>query len=102
MPRLRFTVRWLMVVVAMHAVILGVLFWARERQLRFDRLHRFFVEQERREMAALSPPPLKGGLTIHMTAKGRWNHNQALKYKRAARNPWLPVAPDPPEPPDAP
>jgi hypothetical protein len=27
-----------------------------------------------------------------------WNRKLAVKYERAARYPWLPVAPDPPEP----
>ena len=32
------------------------------------------------------------------TARGRWAGDLAIKYDRAARWPWLPVWPDPPEP----
>ena len=55
--------------------------------------------------AALAPPSSTEVRTFRPTAdagvaKARAAHHAALrsKYERAARYPWLPVEPDPPEP----
>lgn len=95
MPRVRFTVRRMMVPVAVVALALGMCIWD-------HRMRRVSVAYELRGLSyrkrsgprprfpALIPPPL--------SARERWDAEMAEKYRRAARYPWLPVAPDPPYP----
>jgi hypothetical protein len=91
MPRLRFTVRQMMVVVALVAAVMGL---SIERHRRFARIaarHRAVMY----EGASVVAGPRPG---YRLTGSG-WRHFKTyLKYARAARYPWLPVAPDPPEP----
>jgi hypothetical protein len=103
MTRFRFTIRRMMVAVAIAAVILGP--WQRSAKFR----------EKANEFASLSVPPrlapdrLPGIVTPEMTraqdAKRRrielwcaWQASMSAKYERASRCPWLSVAPDPPEP----
>jgi hypothetical protein len=90
LPCVRFTVRRLMVAVAVVAVAAGGLhLWElRVLYLRTALLHEVLSSlfQEGHACAGRDP--------------GRSAHHQVLriKYERAARRPWLPVEPDPPEP----
>ena len=92
--RFQFTVRRLMVVVAIVALIVCVPI---ERHRRFSRLARFH-DIESWKGAEEMPPPRPGTTAIRLTEIGWWHLKMQEKYEFAARNPWLPVAPDPPEP----
>jgi hypothetical protein len=86
LPRVRFTVRRMMVAVAVLAISMAAgLRWFDLRSRA--RAYAFW--------AAVSPVSFKGPkgerLATHYDLL-------RLKYEWAARYPWLPVAPDPPEP----
>jgi hypothetical protein len=95
-PRLRFTVRRMMVVVAILAVILSVAggLWRRSN------LYRLAAKAE--EVAALETAgslkttPLRGKQLI--LRKLMWHVRRHDIYYRVAEHPWLSVEPDPPEP----
>ncbi len=111
-PRVRFTVRRMMVAVAVLAILLGVYGWV----LRLRRMSVEFLAEARRHadmeqvlrtiigvsgrdsFVDISPGP--GVPSRRTTAGAVAEHEAALgrKYERAARYPWLSVAPGPPEP----
>ena len=83
LPRVRFTVRWMMVAVVIVAVISAVL----ARAARFRELAHYHGTK----VAFVSPPsPLVTKTLYHL--------KMVEKYLFHARYPFLPVAPDPPEP----
>jgi hypothetical protein len=101
--RLWFTVRRLMLVVALAAVsVWGVKMWRVSR------------EYARRAQSYKDSEWLEKGILVHRVAQGElagyhallsqhkqraaYYAAQARKYERAARYPWLPVEPDPPAP----
>jgi hypothetical protein len=99
LPRVRVTIRRVMVAIAVMAVVFGV--WVRRKQF-LDRA-RYYADAS---LSPISDPPPPGDDALQ-----EWESEQArqrervehferlgLKYERAARYPWLPVAPDPPEP----
>ena len=118
-PRVRFTVRRLMVAVAVVGIAFyGLVLWRRSAEYR-----RLADEAERSEMKAIvgakqadavaarfrrMPEKVTSegvNLQSRYSAEGthlrRLSQDRArakIKYRRAARYPWLPVAPDPPEP----
>jgi hypothetical protein len=88
-PQTRLTIRRLMLVVAIAAAVAG---WAVER-------HRRFADLARRHATALARGTDSGGVVLTFdTPTRRWRSGLQAKYERAARSPWLPVEPDPPEP----
>jgi hypothetical protein len=106
MPRVRFTVRRLMVAVAVLALVAAIGEMTR-RSASYDRLARYYAERETLSldlMAAFARPdrPELSEVCSVEYARNRAfaEHEERLKrkYRRAARYPWLPVAPDPPEP----
>jgi hypothetical protein len=96
----RFTIRWMMVLVASVGLTLGSIAWLGRRSEDFRRT------AKRHELAlrGLYQPAANADgehLAIPEVPYGpRYDYHAALKqkYERAARNPWLPVEPDPPEP----
>jgi hypothetical protein len=87
LPRSRFTVRRLMVAVAITAVATytGMVAWRIETYaMRADAHARH----------------LKSGHSFIYDSSDliQWHGRMRLKYENAARNPWFPVAPDTPEP----
>jgi hypothetical protein len=87
LPRLRFTVRLFMLVVALAACsVWGYRMWrvSRERA-REERLHTHY------RIGHPSP-------SADAAEKAAYDAVLARKYERAARYPWLPVEPDPPQP----
>lgn len=86
MPRVRLTVRELMIAVAIVGAGLGIL---AERRARFLRI------AARHEEAA-RPFPLYTGYFVPLETW--WHAELQAKYERAARSPWLPVGADPPCP----
>ncbi len=102
LPRVRFTVRRLMVAVAIVAAVLAGLEALRMRRAEFQRvsvLHRrHLLTLGRWEL--LDPVAQRADEEAQARGDPRksWHLHLADKYRRAARYPWLPVAPDPPEP----
>ena len=94
MPRVRFTVRGMMIAVAVVAVALGMLV---ERRQRFGRIASNHRNQAGRWFASLERSGGSGDLSYEGAIFG-WHMKKHLKYEHAARYPWLPVAPDAPEP----
>ena len=87
----RFTVRRLMVAVAVVGLMLGLTLWMKRRSAEFRKKALFYegmcitmVWQDD------SPPP---DLAHHL-----WVGKMATKYRYAASYPWWPVEADPPEP----
>ena len=112
LPRPRFTVRRLMIAIAIVAVFLGVWLWAERRRARFKALAHWHDMQVVYVVVEYLLPdgscifevtslPQKIG-DPHVPPRQQrictWNYQLAQKYRRAARYPWLPVEPDPPEP----
>jgi hypothetical protein len=117
-PRFRFTIRWMMVVVAIVAIgLFGSIEYL--RLSRVARMHRFRARVHfasslnhsrvsRSFLEQAEPPPVGSGnseaipglrrvAALEGALAGHYSRLTA-KYERAARYPWLPVAPDPPEP----
>jgi hypothetical protein len=99
LPRVRVTVRRLMIAVAVVGIVLGPLVYLGQRSRRFGQISRVHV----RAMSdgAIEAAKLKRrGDPRAKLAYARADYHQAmwLKYFHAARYPWLPVEPDPPVP----
>jgi hypothetical protein len=96
-PRLRFTVRRLMTVVAVVAVLLGGFSLGR----RSAYLNRLWLDH-RREADRIARLAVTGSVVPSdrrsSGARFLWHCEMASKYGYAASHPWLPVEPDPPEP----
>jgi hypothetical protein len=92
LPRPRFTIRRLMVAVAIAAFAFGG--W----QMRQRREHRLRLALKHEVLSAL----LRDGHADTSRDPERADRHKALhiKYEHAARYPWLPIEPDPPEPED--
>jgi hypothetical protein len=91
----RFTVRRLMVAVAIVGGLLGSGLWLGNRSLAFRRI----ADQHAAELWWFyTPPGVDPGPPGINSARDQWHADMMYKYRRAARYPWLPVAPDPPEP----
>jgi hypothetical protein len=94
MPRVRFTVRRLMIAVAIFALVLGGLV-ARGRHLRhvgdeFERKGRkLYLEYRRGDWIEKSTVAENRWLAYYLRMRD--------KYRKAARRPWLRVDPVPPE-----
>jgi hypothetical protein len=95
LPRPRFTVLRLMLVVAIVAVVLGARSWYEGRSARFREMARRYSKSwlENADIVV-------GDRESDETQARRSEHHRAMweKYLRASRQPWLPVEPDPPEP----
>lgn len=102
MPRVRFTVRRMMVAVAVAALTLGVIVGLQNRHQRFRRI----AEDHRSRMIAWEEVGRSEATRKRFDLSGQqvslaahhWHLQMAENYEHAARRPWLPVAPDPPEP----
>ncbi len=90
LPRPRFTVRRLMLVVAVAGLAIGGGMWVHN----LSRLSGYYAARARKHRTI--------ELAMRTTAwfKSRADHHKsvALKYDQASRYPWLSVEPDPPEP----
>jgi hypothetical protein len=83
-PRVRFTVRRMMVAVAVVGLLLGGAAWMRRRSL----WHLGLAISHTEESVAWQIDPPRA---IHLA-------RLAERHARAARYPWLPLAPGPPGP----
>jgi hypothetical protein len=86
----RFTVRRLMIAVAIIGSALGILI---ERSERFR-----WIAVHRRGEVPLLPRIKPVGMDDKRWRLFEWHESMARKYEHAARYPWLPVAPDAPQP----
>ena len=94
MTRPRFTVRRLMLAVAVVGTVLGV---TNERRNRFRRLRLIIGPSV--EISLTDPPFVAfSNFSEAINRRIEWHHSMWLRYEDAARHPWLPVALDPPEP----
>ncbi len=105
MPRLRITVWWMMVAVAVIAFALAAaILWQRSETYRG-----LAEEHANLEYSVLPPaidaigtpdrPMLPRGYTAaRMFREAYYHHQLSQKYWKAATRPWLGVAPDPPPP----
>lgn len=103
LPRVRFTVRAMMVAMA----VLPPVCWVAERALRFRRLAEYhslrssadIVSGALRTDGGKATYLVEGGTGAPTTpARVDWHRMLYEKYAKAARSPWLDVAPDPPRP----
>ncbi len=104
-PRFRLTVRSLMVAVAAS----GLVAWGTAMKLRaarfrekaesFDACEQVVaaVARARSQALGLESRPT-GPEAERVRRRAEWCVGMRSKYERAARHPWLPVGPDPPEP----
>lgn len=88
LPRVRFTMRLMMIVVAILANVLGLLGWLDRRARQF---------RDRRDFHRARWSAIDEGFEVE-AAPAAYHRAMAEKYRRAAECPWLPVEPDPPEP----
>jgi hypothetical protein len=86
-----------MVVVAVIGLILGLCAACRSRSQRFYAL---MMSHESRAMELMdnAPSVTDAEARRRFHARITWHEVMNAKYERAARYPWLPVEPDPPEP----
>jgi hypothetical protein len=102
LPRVRFTVRRLMVAVAAVGLIVGLGVEGERRRERFrqEAIRHYVIrsdgESARRVWAQL--PTVFPERVAAIKAWLSYHDRMARKYERAARFPWRPVAADPPEP----
>ena len=102
-PRFRFTIRWMMVAVAIVAVALGM-------KVLNDRAsgYRSRASDHRLEAEFHNKPSHMEMMKVDGTLldlveppnlpRVEFHNRMSRKYARAARYPWLPVEPDPPGP----
>src|SRR4051812_46996523 len=109
LPRVRFTVRRMMLAVAIAAVALGS---TAELKRRSDRFRRLAEEHNQRVIVGRMVTRRGGGTREFFydrsgnpvpewerhLLKDAWHAKLKIKYYEASRHPWLPVPPDPPEP----
>ena len=121
MPRFRFTIRWMMVAVATVGVAFGGEAFRRRRAFFLSEAELYGGVESEFEESARKGSHYCGEWRIgrsseelreHRAREEVWDaswraeaqcyatyyRSLRLKYERAARYPWLPVAPDPPEP----
>ena len=92
LPRVRFTVRRMMIAVAVVALAIGMVARSRQMSKIADRHAAQILEHSQ-----MMPLP-NGAFAALLDNRGEWHQAMVAKYRRVARFPWLPVEPDPPEP----
>lgn len=101
LPHVRYTVRRMMVVVLIVAIMLATHVTLQRRRVRFERLSHYHIQSIRIESfcsCAPSEPEESDVLSDKALRQALWHLKLSRKYGEAARRPWLPVSPDPPEP----
>jgi hypothetical protein len=112
LPHVRFTVRRMMIAVALLALFLGGWVWMERRSARFSDLANWHHRQitcvffgspgpDGKFIYEASDSPQRDGdppVSLRQQRIDTWRRQIAVKYWDAARHPWLPVEPDPPEP----
>jgi hypothetical protein len=106
LPRVRFTVGRMMIAVAIVAMVTGMYDLARRSSIYESKARRYadrevlsrdlmvsFANPDRPEVVELCRQEYAANLV-----RAEYERSLKRKYLQAARRPWLPVAPDPPEP----
>ena len=94
-PRVRFTIRRMIVAVAIISLLIAALMEIQNRRARFLKIAQSHSswEQDRLWFAG------NGRVQELVGAeRRRWRLEMGKKYLEAARHPWIPVSSDPPEP----
>ena len=94
LPRVQFTVRGMMIGVAVVGIVL---------MIPIERYHRFrktaaHYRSEFERFLYITPYEHFMSFSELDNRRLEWLYVMSIKYERAARYPWLPVEPDPPEP----
>ena len=99
LPRVRFTVRRIMVLVSIVALIAGAAVEVERRRARFRGMAASYLPEPNPRPSGRSGP-IEEGEIIRKQQACRYLYNKSMhnKYEFAGRHPWLPVSPDPPEP----
>jgi hypothetical protein len=99
MPRFRFTIRRMMVAVAIVGVIVGL--WQRSAEFHRRAVALAFPSWPQRLVPDRLPFIVTPEMIRAQEEKRRrlerwetWRISMSAKYQRASRYPWLPVAPD--------
>jgi hypothetical protein len=104
---MRFTIRRMMVVVAVVCVLFGTTAGLLRRRSWLQRRAEYYGREASRELmmgmtitraATFSPSPMELRMQDAYLELSDYYAALELKYKRAALHPWLPVGPDPPPP----
>ena len=113
LPRLHFTVRWLMVAVAIAGLLVSFVVLLRRRAhyqvqmaLHRDQEESYLeiarvVGQRLEQLEGAGRQNMGGQLRVYgesIRAQAEYSAAQRAKYQRASDRPWLSVAPDPPKP----
>src|SRR3954463_5796760 len=96
-PRVRFTVRRMMMAVAGVAILLGLAVGLRRRAERFKRLSFLQSVDANRWENLLLDRSLDDALTSAILRQVHWHDLMAAEYDRVARSPWLLLELPPPE-----
>jgi hypothetical protein len=102
MPAVRFTIRRMMVAVAIVGVMLWTTLWLGTRirayrwMAQYHAVHRWTVPMAGPPGTAPRGVDSRGEVTS--ADRNRWHAALEAKYLRAAQYPWLSIEPDPPEP----
>ncbi len=103
LPRVRFTIRWMMIAVAGTGTIFGACIELQHRHDRFSALADYH-EASSSVTWACSPSSYSAtndhGEDVRKwsSERIRWHILLGEKYRGAASRPWMPVEDDPPEP----
>jgi hypothetical protein len=100
LPRVRFTVRRMMVAVAITGVTLGFHSWSTRRSDAFATLWIHHYCKATDSGIEMEKAGRKGDAARAALLRRRmdWHCDMWRKYGHASRYPWLPVPPDPPGP----
>ena len=98
-PRVRFTVRQLMIAAALIAVLMAVVVGLQRRTAHLKRLSLWQSGEANRWELLLTESSVNGPLASAILDKVHWHDAIAARYERAARSPWLPIEAFPPAPP---
>jgi hypothetical protein len=90
----RFRLRALMLVIAVVVLLIGGVAELPRRRERFQR----YASYHTWESIPSGPGYPESLDEAARRGRSEWQAALAKKYRRAARHPWLPVWPDPPEP----
>jgi hypothetical protein len=95
LPRVRFTVRRLMVAVAVMGVVFGLYIASEQRAAEFRQRA---IHHTNEFSGCYSPEGLTTAQIGIILQRREYHQAMMVKYRWAARYSWLPVALDPPEP----
>jgi hypothetical protein len=99
LPRVRFSVRRLMIATALAALLMAIAVGLQRRAAQLRRLSFSQSREANRWEVLLTESSVNGPLAVAVLARVHWHDAMAARYERAARSPWLTVETAPPAPP---